>query len=994
MKKSILFLMLMLLTVSMALAQTRLVKGRVVASDSKEAIIQANVIVKDNPTLGTVTDLNGNFQLRVPKGTKAISVSYVGFTTKLVNLIPESSPQSKEDLIIILAPDSKLVDEVVVVGYGSGRRVASIASSVAVVRAKDLEARPVANAFDALQGKVAGLQIATSSGEPSQMAAVKLHGTGSLGANSTPLYILDGMPVGAGTIRTLNNEDLESIQVLKDAAATSIYGARAANGVIVLTSKKGKSGERANVVVRAQYGVSNLANRDYFNGMMNREQLHRFWTDTGLRTPENIKKMYQRYTADTRWDRYYYQDDRPTVQLSAAINGGRGRTSYYISAASSTQDGLMYRSAYSKNSYRLNLNTALNDYISIGTSTILTKDKSQSNPYSGANPNGGLSYLNLPIYSPVDENGNEYYETLIPGVGRYSPKYLADHLIAEGQNLIVNSTSFAQIRPFEGLLLRFQLGYETGDYRYSSSRRPSFLNTKGNGTAREEFQRSTNLVSSNTIEYKFTLKNDHNFIALLGHEFTNYRSGAFSAWGEGLSNDRLVDLGLTTKEKGVDSSTSTYAFLSYFGRLSYDYQGKYFLDLTYRRDASSRFSRHNRWANFWAVGTMWDAKKEAFLADKSWLNGLRLKFSLGTQGNSSIGNYSVDTYVSKWGQSAGEFGWGITSLGNAALTWENQFKTSFGIEAKLFNKLSLELSLYHRMTSSMLMSVPYPYYTGISSSTENVGKLQNRGIDARIEYDIIRNSQRDGISVYANFNYNQDKVVELFQGLNEWTRPNSGVTYAVGQPVSYSYPIQKGVNPQTGRLEWYKPGEAKSITTKNEVVDTFSSNLEQNTGIRRYTPITGGFGLSADYKGLYLQADFAFALGKHMLANDSYFTKNPHRFGANSNQHVDVFDYWKKPGDVATFPSLTSGQDFTYIDSKLLSKADFLRLKTLTLGYALPKKLLSKQNILKGAKLYLTARNLLTWTSFDGPDPEAETNTTLGANPNTKQLTLGVEISF
>lgn len=990
MKRFTLFLTALLCTVGLAMAQQRTVRGVVITGDDNAPATGANVVVKGHPGLGASADLDGRFEIKnVPAGAKTLIVSYIGYATQEVTIGP--------NLRIVLETDAKQFDEVVVLGYGSARKAASIASSVVTVKAKDLESKPVANAFDAVQGKVAGLQVFTASGEPSQLSAIKLHGAGSLGAGSDPLYVLDGMPVSAETIRSLNSNDFESFQVLKDAAATSIYGARAANGVIYITTKRGRSGDRASITVRGQYGWSSLANREYYDSMMNSAQLVDFWLTSGLRTQAQVDKLLAAYPHDTRWDRYYFKDNRPTKQADISVSGGAGSTQYYISAATFDQEGLRYGSDYSKNSFRVNLNTSLNKYIRLGTNNSLAVDKYKTNPYTFNSTNGGLSTLALPMYSPYDKDGKEY--DYIPGWNRYSPRYLAEKMPAPNSYTTLNSSSFIDIKPVEGLTVRSQIGYELSDYRYTSTRMPSYAGAVGNGTREEWFTRRKTLTSTNTAEYKFTVADKHHFIALAGHEYVRYSSKSFSGKGQGLVNDQLIELGLVTKEKEVSSSTAEYAFLSYFGRLSYDYADKYFIDLTYRNDASSRFGKNNRNGHFWSLGAMWVAKKEGFLADQEWLTDARVKFSVGTQGNAAIGNYGAYALVGSRGQYQSAFGWGVTTPGNPELSWEKQFKSTLGFEVNLWKKLRINFELYHRLTSGMLMDVPYPHHAGFidddgrSEITENVGKYQNRGFDLKVEYDFIRDKNDDGLSAYVNLNYNRDKVVELFQGLSQWTIPNTGVTYVVGEPVKFFYPLFKQVNPETGYAEWYVPGDNTAITTKDKTTTEFDETLEQNTGIDRYTPITGGFGIKGDFKGFYLQADFAFALGKHLIVNDQFFFENPLQFNG-FNQRTVVTDYWKQAGDVARFPKLGNGQLFTNFDSRLIHNASFMRMKTLTIGYSVPKTLLAKQNFVKGAKLFVTGRNLLTFTKFTGPDPEIESNLTLGSNPNTKQITVGVELNF
>lgn len=972
---------------TLAVAQTQAVKGVVVDASTGETVIGASVLVKGHSGVGVATDLDGRFSLNVPKGATHLVISYVGYKKVEVAIKP--------NMTIKLESDSQVMDDVVIVGYGSGRKVASMVSSVVTLKAKDLAAKPNPNPLESLQGKVAGLQLFVNSGEPSQTANIRIRGNGSLGAESYPLYILDGAPVEPSTIRGLNTNDIASVQILKDASATSIYGARAANGVIYITTKRGTSGERASVTIRGQYGLSSLANKSFYKGFMNADELLAFSKEIGLRDDAAIKKIKEKYPNDISWADYVYQDNKPSYQTDISVSGGMGSTQYYLSVARQAQEGLRHGSDYAKTAFRLNLNTALNKYVSIGSNNSLSMDKYHVNPFSSNDITGGLAPIIQPWYSPYDKDGNEV--DFIEGLKSYTAKYLTTKTDRLNSWTILNSSSFVQIKPLKDLVLRSQFSYERKNLTYDYLRLPSHLAAFGNGEVQRENSNIENITWTNTVEYKLDWGRKHNITALLGHEYVSHDSDYYKAGGKGLTNDLLTTLDKVTKEKSLAAGIDQYAFLSFFGRLSYEYANRYFADLTIRNDASSRFGKNNRSATFWSIGLMWKPKEESFLKNVSWINDAKLKYSIGTQGNSQIGNYSAYTQVSKIGQADGVIGWGLNDAGNPNLSWEKQFSTSLGLELLLFDRLNINLELYHRLTSDMLMDVPYPYHTGFidgsgwNNITQNVGKYQNRGIDLELGYQILKGKNNNGLRAYLNVNYNTDKVVELFQGLDSWTIPNTSVSYIVGSPVMYFYPIWAGVNPKNGDAQWYVPGSNNAIKRTEETTTTYSQDLEQNTGIRRYAPWNGGFGFNAKYGSVSLDADFVFSLGKYMIGNDSYFFENPSVF-VGYNQRRTVRDYWKKEGDVTTFPRY--GVKFTEFDSRMIQNASFARLKTITLGYTVASSLLKKQNILKGAKVYVTGRNLLTFTSFQGPDPEVDSNLTLGANPNTKQVVVGLELNF
>jgi TonB-linked SusC/RagA family outer membrane protein len=353
-------------------AQVRRISGTVTSSADGLSIPGVSVVVKGT-SIGTITNINGVYQLDVPQDATTIVFSFVGMRTT-------EMPITGNTVNIALDSDVIGVDEVVVIGYGTARAVGTVVGSLTRVSSEKLQERPTANVWDAMQGKVAGLQVYTSSGEPTQLSSVRLHGVGSLGASSTPLYVLDGIPVNPGNMLSLNPNDFESVTVLKDASATSIYGSRAANGVIYITTKSGKSDTKATITVNAQYGTSSLANEDFYNGFMNTKQLTDFWLDTKYRTQAQVDDLLTRFPNDTKWYKYYYKDSAPTYQGDISITGGSERTKYFVSGAYFFQDGLATRSEYERYSMRANINSQANDWLSFGVNMSGSTDARQSNP--------------------------------------------------------------------------------------------------------------------------------------------------------------------------------------------------------------------------------------------------------------------------------------------------------------------------------------------------------------------------------------------------------------------------------------------------------------------------------------------------------------------------------------------------------------------------------------------------------------------------------------
>lgn len=971
--------LLLALVVQISFAQDKTISGTV--SDEAGSLPGVTVL-KKGTTQGTETDFDGNYSIKAKSGDILI-FSFVGMKTleKTVGI---------NNTINVSMENDNLLEEVVVVGYGSARKVGNVVGSAAQVVSEKLVNKPSANVVDALQGQVAGLQVYTSSGEPSATPSFRLHGNGSLGAGSTPLIIMDGVPISNGSLVSLNSKDFESITILKDASATSIYGSRASNGVVVITTKRGKK-NRNTIEISSQYGFSNLANTDYYDSFMNSKQLTDFWLEWGYRSQSQVDALLAP-GHDTEWYKYYYKEDAPTKQTDISFSGGNDKSTYYVSLGLFNQEGLAYRSDFDRYTLRANVNSKINDWARFGTNIALGYDTRQTNPYGRNSTNRGLALLAQPFFSPYDADGNDI-QGVIPGWGRYNPRYLADKRPSEGNNVQVNPSAFIEIEPFENLIFKAQAGIEFYDYRTSTSVLPSYVGSLGDGSATEAFDRGYNSTVTNTLQYSYSINDLHNLSLLVGQENITNKFESFEASSTGQNDDRLVLLTAGPNNRDVDHSEAEYVFESYFSRLEYNFDEKYFGDVSIRRDGSSRFGRKNKKANFWSAGLMWDAKKEKFLQDISWLDFLKVRTSYGTSGNSDIGNYQSLARVGT-GQYNGNTGWFLNTAGNSELSWEKQNKFSVGVNFGLFNVGSLNLEYYNRVTTDMLIDVPQPYTTGWEDVLSNVGELKNTGIDVTLNLDVIKKEDFT-LSPYLTFNYNKEEIIELFQGRDYWTIPNTGIGWIKGEQRKYFYPIFAGVNSQTGAPEWYVPGADNTKTNKdpNNVTSNFdAAALEQNTGINRYAPINGGFGLNTRYKAFSLQADFAFSSGKYLINNDNFFFENPNRF-AGFNQTNRITDYWKQPGDNTRFPDINNYY-FTEFDSRLIQDASFIRLKNISLAYQMPSELLSKSGFVKALKLYVTARNYLTWTDYDGVDPEVDSNLSLGANPNTKQITLGVDIKL
>ena len=977
-RKFMLLLTCLFIGIGLVTAQVTKVTGTVISEEDGLPVVGASILVKGT-AVGTVTDMDGKFQLpNVPSSAKTLVISFIGMQSQELPI--------KQTMNVILKPDTETLEEVVVLGYGSGKKIGSIVGSVAKVNSEKLSAKPVANAMDALQGQVSGLQVYTSSGEPGSSSSSYIRGVGSLTADNEPLYVLDGTPVSSSVMVMMNPNDFESVTVLKDASATSIYGSRAANGVIYITTKRGKIGEKAVLTASGNYGTARLARR--VSNPMNSTELLNYQLSHGIIKQETYDK-YINSGIDTNWEDYFFKDDAPTYQANLSIQGGSNKTMYYVSGSYYFQDGITPRSEYNRYTFRSNLESRPTDWLRFGANFGATYDEQQTSlfTYQGSNNlNGGIfgTILNPTYYNPYGEDGSKL--DVIPGLNRYSPYYLSDKQPSSSNTAQLDGTAFIQLNPIEGLTIRSQFGIEAYDFRQTSKRLASHPNATQGGYTYEAFRRNAKLTITNTAEYNFKIKDIHDFTILIGQEGIKNDYQRFGSETTGQSDDRLsmLEAGTAATLLGADENDLyTYQFLSFFGRINYALNDKYFADFSIRNDASSRFGKDNRNAIFMSGGLMWNMKKESFLEDVNFLSDLKLKASIGTTGNSSIGNYDHLALVGTNLYNA-QGGWKINTPGNGDLGWEKQTLANIGIEASFWNKYRIELTYYNKKTSNMLMDVPVPYTSGFSSITQNVGSMTNSGVEIAISLDLLKTKDWF-VGFNMNYAYNKNKITELFYGYDEWAMPNYLVSYNVGEPVQYYMAEWAGVDPADGQQMWYIPGTDGETTKEYD-----EERLQQATGKKRYAPHNGGFGLNVSWKGLSLNADFAWVLGKYMVNNDYYFAANPYNF-AGYNQSKDVLNEWKEPGDITDIPAYGNVMQF---DTHLLENASFLRLKNISLSYTLPKNWLLPTKVIQGVRIMATARNLFTITNYKGADPELDTNLTYGAYPNTKQFTIGAELTF
>jgi len=977
----------LLMTAATASAQ-KLVSGRVTDTHG-EPVMGATVRVPGTKVI-TTTDANGNFKLKgVPATAKKISVSYIGMQPTTVSVAGN---------VQVVLKDNEL-GEAVVIGYGTAQKVGTVVGSVKKVGGEKVENNPTANVADALQGKVAGLQVLNNSGDAGDInnASIKLRGTGSFTASNTPLIVIDGSPAGTGMLAMLNDKDIESVTTLKDASATSIYGSRAANGVIFITTKKGRAEEKAQITISQSVGWSQLANA--INNQMNSSELLQFQLENGIITPDQYQ-TYKLHGANTNWQKYYFDNAAPMYNTDFSLRGGSGNTTYFVSASYKSQNSLTKVGHLKRYTLRSNLDTKPKQWLNFGlkqsvayTDRLYNPDVSRDELVANTANSVCAAYLYPAYWDPYSEEAKKTH--YITFANATDPMWERQMMPATINDIIYNGVAYAQIQPVKGLTIKSQLGLYASDSRIFEAHDPSIPALNGVGSASASSSRSSMWTITNTVEYKFNIGDKHAITLLAGQEGIKGSSKGFSASATGITDSRLLNFAGATTPNMPGYSSSKYEYLSFFGRADYALMNRYFFNFTIRNDKSSRFGADNRAANFLSGGVMWRLSDETFMAaTKSWLTDLQVKYSVGSTGNSEIGNYS-SLGLTTTTQYNGDAGLVIAQPSNKELGWEKQIQSNVGLTARLFDRVNIDVNYYNRKTKNMLMSTPLAYTTGFSSMMLNVGQLTNNGVEVEVSYDAFRS--RDAfINIYANFAYNANKIDKLFNGQQSWDRPSYYLSYVVGKSINYYMAEFAGVDKNDGLAMWYTKGNHGNGKTVHEfnpetMTKTYSNDLLQDVGKSYYPNMNGGFGFTASWKGLSLNADFAFVLNKYMLNMDYQFSTNNANAKQGFNQSRDMFKMWKKPGDITDIPSLATEN---VIDSRVLQNASFLRLKNLTLSYSLPQQWMQATRFFDSVRIYATARNLFTATKYKGGDPEKDGNISLGFYPGTRQYMLGVEVSF
>ncbi|MDE3252702.1 MAG: TonB-dependent receptor [Bacteroidota bacterium] len=1014
-------------------AQNPTVTGKVTDAEGRP-LFGASIKVSGNKT-AALTAADGSFSITVPSGTRSILVSFVGQEDITV-------PLTGKPLSITMKPDSRDLNEVVVVGYGTKLK-RDVTGSVAAVSAKEISNTPATSFESAIQGRAAGVAVSQQNGKLGQGINIRIRGASSVTAGNEPLYVVDGIPVtsdnlsgnGAPTnaLADLNMNDIENIQILKDASSTAIYGASASNGVVLITTKKGKAGT-SKIDFNYYTGLQKPTGKreflnatqyvDYFKqaamGAANQDFINGYYPTLAAAQADYtsyVNSRFTRYAAgttdwqtgkvNTDWQEQAFQR-APISQYDLNFSGGNDKTKFFVSGQYLDQTGIIVRNSLKRYSARFNIDHQVKDWLTIGVNLSFAK----TNNYRVSNDNAFSTPIQIVALSPItpliDPRTGLTSGALDLATGNPNtnfPVYYNPLLsVLDGKyTTYVNrtfGTTYGKVTFSKNLFFRTEFGVdqlnqvEESYYGKLTSRNVGVPN----GTGSYVTTQVLNLTSNNYFNYKKSFGANHDVDALLGMSYTSRQYDFSSASGEQFPSDSYQKLVNAASKTDASSSSTSSTLLSYFSRIGYKYKNRYLLNLTGRIDGSSRFGANHKYGTFLGVSAAWILSDEAFLSNVKWLNTLKLKVGYAGNGNDRIGDFSARGLYSGNAAYGGLAGQHPTQLANPDLKWELTYGTDIGLEAAIFNnRITIELDYYNKETSDLLLNKEIPGTSGFSIQTQNVGKLKNTGIEFSINTVNVRTKN---FSWNTNFNIsaNRNKITFLNGQLL-----GGGVNKAKeGEPLGVFYAREfAGADPANGDALYYKNTVKADGTLDRSTTNDY--NAAQDVKIGDPNPkFIYGFSNSFSYKGIDLDVLLQGVSGNQIYNGGGQYMSASGSNGFD-NQTTDQLAAWKKPGDITMVPEArlfyANGVDPS---SRFISDGSYLRVKAVTLGYNLPANLLRKFKIEK-MRVYVRAQNLFTITKYKGWDPEVNadyqaSNINQGVDfysaPQLKTIVFGVSIGL
>lgn len=1021
----LLFFSLSLFSMGTLMAQVR----GVVKNENGEAFQGVNVVIKGD-TKGTITDANGRYEIAATNGSTLV-FSFLGYKSL------ETQVGNQREINVSLEVNADMMEEIIVVGYGTQKK-SSLTGAVSSITSKELATQPVISATQAMQGRVPGVSIVNNS-SPGAEPTVRIRGVGSISLNPNPLYVIDGVP--AGGLNTISPNDIESIEVLKDASASAIYGSRAANGVVLITTKKGKAG-KLSISLDSYVGTQSAWRKlDLLNSAEYIKYGTALLTASGQPVPGRFAAMntpiYEGAATtfaqtDNDWQDVMFKNG-PIHNNQLSLAGGTDKSKFYLSLGNFKQEGILPFTEYGRQSIRLNSDHSISRFISIGQTMMVSRDKRIAERDAGGR-SMVMNIMRMTPYWPVsDPTKLGGYSTTAQGLDATDPENPMRIAVQEQQNQIDRSfkmlgTVYAEVKFFNWLKYKFTMG---GDY--SSSIFTGFVPIYNDGNRSRQTAElaqnrgqyfSTILTNQLTFDKTFG-KHYINALAVLERQDASFKS--INLTGQRPDNNIKEIQGAANINGNTSSSENT--LLSYVGRLNYEYDNKYLLSGSVRRDGSSKFAPGNKWGTFPSLSVGWRISEEAFMKDVVAINELKLRGSIGVTGYNAIGDYDWQPLISanstnySFGN-ASQLGSYFNSLGNTQLSWEQTTMKNLGLDLSLFsNKVSLSAEVYSRKTDGLLLRVPLPDSEGYSNSPlANVGSMENKGFELALGYhidtkdfkstitgtfDLVRNKvlsldtpnatiNAGNNADFGGFDITRTEAGHPFQSFYGWQVEkifqNEGeIAAANGADGNASTPYQNEVT---------KPGDIKFRDLNNDG----KIDANDRTYLGSYLP---KFSYGLNYSGTFKNFDFSLffqgVYGNKIYNGTKVIGQGMLRL---FNATTEVLNAWTPSNTNTNVPRAVSGDpnQNARTSDRFLEDGSYLRLKNLTIGYTLPSDKIAKltNNVLTKARIYVTSQNLLTFTKYSGYDPEiASRNNNLltngvdyGMYPQARTLTIGLNLGF
>ena len=1019
-----------------------------IKDNNGDPVIGASIQVK-NTGIGTITDYNGQFSLSNVPENGILIISYIGYDTE------EIPVNKKKNLQIVMKENTKQLEEIVVVAYGTAKK-SSFTGSAEVVKQDRIEKRVVADVSKALEGTVAGVQSTSGSGQPGSGASMVIRGFGSISASNTPLYVVDGVPFN-GALNTINPNDIESVTVLKDASAGALYGSRGANGVVMITTKRGERDDnQISINLKANWGISSraipkyetvneaeyleLAFEAYKNELIYTEGIDPLLA--GTQAIEVMKGMAKgvlgyneeynpfnmplqelinpitgkinptaqlKYHEDWKDELSNHNPLRQEYQLS--VTGGNKKTQYMISMGYLDEVGLLQTTEFERYTGRVNIDTQAKNWFKTGFNASFAQTSTNYNSASGSVISNlwYTSQIMAPIY-PVyehntdgsvktDANGNKIYDYGKNRIALANSNAIAllhedkenntrDNLSA--RTYIQLSTNDDEYGIFKGFSLMANLGldyFNTHEMSYSNPYTGNAATTAGSLT--KAVQRQLSYTFNQLLTYQRNIRS-HSLDVMIGHEYYELKQQFLGAQKTGFPFGELYELSAAATLSGASSQTDKYAIESFLSRVNYNFAQKYYFSASFRTDGSSRFHKDSRWGKFWSLGTSWRISEENFMKKYDWVNNLTLKASFGSQGNDNIGSYYAYQSLYNMGLSNGSLnGAGINSLENKDLKWEKNENLNIGIEARLFNRLSLTAEFFNKHTKDLLLNMPKATSSGFDAYPANIGSMRNMGLDITATVDILKNSDLKW-TLTAMGSHIRNKILKLADKPEIISGSN---IFKEGETVNSFYlPISAGVDPLTGnQLYWVDHDKNNNIVSKYKTDDvTLTANSREIVG-NRIPDIYGSITNDFSYKGVDFSILTTYSIGGEML--DGVYGSMMNVGYKGYVWHKNALRRWQQPGDITDIPKIMWDQQLRVTDKDLIN-ASYFAIKNITLGYTFPKDWLTKIKM-DNIRIYATANNLALFSHLKGMDPQYNFTGTVGYTYTpSRTYSIGIDIKF